>query len=836
MIAPTSGEIPSAQGLVDGLKKTPADIAIIVPSIVQELSQSPELLDYCAKNLEMIMYCGGDLPQSVGDLVALKIRLVNQFGASELGLVALLQSNSHRDPTDWKYVEFHPDTGAQFRHVIDDIHELCIVRHPRLEQQQPSFTFFPELQEYPTRDLFVRHPATDKENLWRWVARADDVIVFLNGEKTNPISMEQHIVSRHPEIAAVLVAGAQRFQASLLIELVANEKGVSSKDRVEIVEKIWPIIEEANQECPAHARIAKSHTLLTDPQKPMLRAGKGTIQRAGTLELYEHELDSLYANADVVPQRTNGHVSGLPVLNIDNVSRIIREAVSSVTDRNKLDDMENFFTLGMDSFQALILLRKLKQEFIMSDISLSTIYGNPSVSALSGAIVSLSEQHKVSQKYRKKVHQQRSIIKEYQGMINLLPTAQTVILTGSTGALGSYILNALRANPAISHIYCLNRATDGLSLQTERNQARGLSTNLSSSRVTFLTADLSQKHLGLESETYDGLLATVTLVIHNAWPVNFNLSLASFRPHLTGVVNLIEFTNLGKTSPHLFFVSSVSSVLLHHKESFESYEESLDWEIPEEIIIDDDAPGVNGYSESKYISELILDHAARNLSIDISIARVGQIAGAVEYAGLWNKAEWFPSLVISSVHVGAIPDSLGSILDSVDWVPIDLLAEILVELALFKDKKEKFVDRRKNSYKKPRVFHPLHRDPTGWGSIKRTLIDALSSITGKNIETVSPAVWLSKIRQEVDAPAGDTHQPQDGDLEELVRVNPAVKLLPFYEDMLMLDYSIRNYNDDQIKFRNRFENWKSHKSSAKLRALPEIRKEWIWKWVREWME
>ena len=43
--------ILSAQGLVDGLEKTPADIAFIVPSTVQELGQSPKLLDSCANNL-----------------------------------------------------------------------------------------------------------------------------------------------------------------------------------------------------------------------------------------------------------------------------------------------------------------------------------------------------------------------------------------------------------------------------------------------------------------------------------------------------------------------------------------------------------------------------------------------------------------------------------------------------------------------------------------------------------------------------------------------------------------------------------------------------------------
>lgn len=74
---------------------------------------------------------------------------------------------------------------------------------------------------------------------------------------------------------------------------------------------------------------------------------------------------------------------------------------------------------------------------------------------------------------------------------------QTVILTGSIGALGSYILNILLANSTVAHVYCLNRSSDGLLFQTERNQARGLPAQLSSTRITFLAVELSQSHLGL---------------------------------------------------------------------------------------------------------------------------------------------------------------------------------------------------------------------------------------------------------------------------------------------------------------------------------------------------
>lgn len=320
----------------------------------------------------------------------------------------------------------------------------------------------------------------------------------------------------------------------------------------------------------------------------------------------------------------------------------------------------------------------------MPNIALSTIYTNPSVTALASAILWLSKQHQDSQESGEQArHQIRSgLIEEYQERINRIPVKskiagstckQTIILTGSSGALGSHILDALLANSVVAHVYCLNRSSDGLLLQTQRNKARGLPSQLNSTRITFLTMNLAETHLGLESETYSRLLKEATLVIDNAWPVNFNLSLSSFHPQLTALVNLIELTNLGANSPYLFFVSTISSVLSYRSASLQT---------PEEAIFDSSAPNSKGYAESKYISERLLDHAVRRLSIHSSFARVGQVAGAVKYQGVWNQDEWFPSRVISSLHVGAIPDSLGPSLSRIDWVPIDLLAEVLVELAL----------------------------------------------------------------------------------------------------------------------------------------------------------
>ncbi|KAL4982177.1 hypothetical protein BDW68DRAFT_182807 [Aspergillus falconensis] len=60
----------------------------------------------------------------------------------------------------------------------------------------------------------------------------------------------------------------------------------------------------------------------------------------------------------------------------------------------------------------------------------------------------------------------------------------------------------------------------------------------------------------------------------------------------------------------------------------------------------------NGYGTSKYVAEHILAHATspQTRNLRTAFARVGQIAGAANAPGLWNKTEWFPSLVLSSLH------------------------------------------------------------------------------------------------------------------------------------------------------------------------------------------
>lgn len=91
----------------------------------------------------------------------------------------------------------------------------------------------------------------------------------------------------------------------------------------------------------------------------------------------------------------------------------------------------------------------------------------------------------------------------------------TVVLTGSTGSLGSYLLDALYHSKRVSHIICLNRSSNAAERHKHCGQQRGLSP-LNPDRVEFLKADLSKPKLGIDSAYFEYLRSTVTHIIRES--------------------------------------------------------------------------------------------------------------------------------------------------------------------------------------------------------------------------------------------------------------------------------------------------------------------------------
>ncbi|EMR82848.1 putative nrps-like enzyme protein [Botrytis cinerea BcDW1] len=812
-IYPIAG-LPSASLLIDGLKHNNADIAVLVPPYVVDLAQSKESLDFVAANLKRIFYLGGAIPPAAGDVISSKIELIGHVGATETGFYPSMKPVNTRS-NFWGHHQFDPSANISFEHQADDLYEAVWNRNLDLEKLQPIFKTFPKLQQWRSKDLYSPHPT--EPDLWLYRGRGDDIIVFLTGEKTNPISME-HRLNQHQDIRQAMVIGALRFQAALLIELV-DQKPMTATERAEVIEHIWPAIEDANLTCPAHARIAKSHILFTEPGRPILMSAKGTIQRSPTLREYASEIEKLYIDADKMSAYSAGendeNEEHVGIHDIEAVHKLLRQTVLKVTkwDEVKVQDEDNLFVQGMDSLQALQLIRHLRKALNKPGLAISILYTNPSIAQLLKSIIAMSKDESSTNTMNTSIRR-RQIEETLQQYIQLvdeissehelvenssLVDEHVVVLTGSTGSLGSYILRKLMQDKSVSHVYCLDRTSSAHSRHLEKNKMNNESTDFPTSKVTFLKTDLSKPNLDLDDETYKRIQNSATDIIHSAWPVSFNLSLETFKPQLDGIINLLTFFSASPNHVSILFVSSISSILGLESTS-----------IPEKIIEDTLAPLQMGYAESKFISERILDHAAKKLSVDIKIARVGQIAGPAYTSGVWNKSEWMPSLVVTSFNMGFVPETLGGDEMKLDWVPIDILSSSLVGLSFNRDPR--------TSEFGARVFHPLNQSPTAWNALLPIILDTLNSLNPNLTMTSVPyTIWLKKLKDTTRESASSTTE-----LEGILERYPAIKLLGFFETLPETKWSDKDVG-------------KAIEASVHLKGLKGIEGVWMKKWVEGWI-
>jgi len=282
-----TGSLPSVNMLMKCLEHKKVDGLMLTPPQLEEVVRTPGAVDYVSQRAETMFYAGGDIAASAGNSISSHMKLITTFGSTEQGFWHTLYPLGAFNPATWKYVRPHPKLAIQFRHHTQDFFEAVYVKKRKpTEHLQPIFTIFPDQEEYFSTDLFSPHP--NDPQIWQFRGRADDMQCFITAEKFHPTEMER-VIGGHPDVMAVLFIGTRRPKGSLLIELIDM-----SQDQSFALEKLWPVIEEANKPVPFTAKITKSMVLFTSKDLPMKRTDKGTIERVGTVKLYEDKLDMLY--------------------------------------------------------------------------------------------------------------------------------------------------------------------------------------------------------------------------------------------------------------------------------------------------------------------------------------------------------------------------------------------------------------------------------------------------------------------------------------------------------------------------------------------------------------
>jgi thioester reductase-like protein/acyl-coenzyme A synthetase/AMP-(fatty) acid ligase len=747
---------PNATAITAILRDAQPKAGAFAPSLLEEICSTTDSLDVVAK-IQHIFFGGGPLAHETGDKLCQLTHLQSIIGSTEAGFLPVLV---HEDPSDWQYFEWSPGGGLVMEPAGDGLSELAVKKGGDRRGKGIFYTF-PDLDEWRTNDLFAPHP--EKPSLWTYKGRRDDVIVLSNGEKFNPVGFEKAVES-HPLVRGAVVVGQARFQTALIMEPVW-ENLPDNMDPTGLVDDLWPTIERINKANPSQGRVWKSMILIAKRNKPFTRAAKGSVIRKRTIKSYEKEIDALYG--DEASQDKLGKAS--PDADLNQTKLFLRRAIEStgLPFPQSASDDADFFGFGVDSLQVVALSKALTNAFSETghgQILPQVIYQNPTIGTLARYLRGDRNDTSASGAGKSREETMANLVEKYTA--DLSPSTRsakpssdekrTVVLTGSTGSLGNYILQDLIASPLVSKVYCMNRSAGAAERNRESFEARGVLADFA--KVTFLQTDFAKDHFGLPLDLYNELLQSVDTFIHNAWAVDFNKTVASFEDtHIAGTRRVVDFSIKSEHRAHIVFISSIAGVGNWSSTSPASER------VPEKIIEDHTVSLPQGYGESKHVTECILAVAARNADVPSTVIRCGQLAGPSDAGSTWNKHEWVPSLLISSRDLGMVPQTLGN-QNVVDWIPMDVAARTVCELTMARSSEtNKDADLA-------RAYHIVNPRVVQWTDLVPSIVQALQGQTDKPVKSMTFQSWLEALR---DCPV----------TTEEMEKKPAIKLLGFYEGL-----------------------------------------------------
>ncbi|PSR71637.1 hypothetical protein PHLCEN_2v12490 [Hermanssonia centrifuga] len=593
--------------------------------------------------------------------------------------------------------------------------------------------------------------------------------------------------------------GRGRFNAGVLID-PRPASAFDPADQEKLVDfrnKIWPTVEKMNEFAPQHSRLFKEMIIVASPKKPFSYTAKNTARRLALINEYDAEIDALYAAVD---ESTQADLSPPSTWDLPSATTFVREVVNRVL-KDSVGDNDDLFQKGCDSLQATwirnSLLHALRDTTKLNTrtVTSSFVYQYSSINALASFLSRLaSAGHEVISD-KERVEAMLNMVEKYSTEFPThtssvsAPAQDVILLTGTTGGIGATLLGLLAASPEVSRVYALNRRNQ--QPLNKRQHAvfkdRGIDvTLLDSHKVVLIETDLGGDKLGLPLELWEEIRTSVTHIIHNAWPVNFNLSLKSFEPAVKTVRDLIDLSLASPLPkpPQFVFISSVG-VLRHLEPGVPVKEGPVDASV---------ATGL-GYSESKWVAEKLLSTASNITPLQSVSIRVGQVTGGA--SGAWNSTEWFPSLVRTSVSLGCLP----TLHKEVSWISAVATAETILEM-------------RNSSVANLHLAHPR---PVSWSTIMEPIAQHLA------LDLVPYDEWFAQLEKKSSGLGADAEV-------EMLRQFPAAKILDFFSHEKSNSISVEAMGIPRLDVSE------AERISTTLQKLPPLTGDDALRWVAYWKQ
>ncbi|KAA8643939.1 hypothetical protein EYZ11_009144 [Aspergillus tanneri] len=735
----------TATSVVAALEAAQPESVQGVPYMLQLLVDNPRGLE-ALRNCKLVTYGGAPCPDELGDrMVEEKVRFGGSFGLTEAGLVAESISRPASDPY-WNYMKFFDNIQSYvwMKPIGNELYEcVYLLGHPALTTSNSN----EPPGSYHSKDVFTPHPVLP--NRWKYVTRLDDRITLVNGEKVLPLPIEGSI-KQSPLVHEAVVVGVNRSVPGLLV-FRSDEVRIDSDSKY--LDRIWPVIEEANSRAEQFSQISRDMVVVLPWDAVCPRTDKGSMIRAQVYAKYADVIDKLYAESE---QTVHGTVE----LDVNGTEELLMKLCRDELGIHISSVHSEFFAEGVDSLKAIHMRRLILQHFKIQDsqsVGQNVVFETGTISRLAEYIHAVQDGQEIQTTTDEMALMPR-LIEKYSSFFRHKPNhevtgrSRSVILTGATGSTGAHTLYRLLNDDSVSAVYCLTRRAQPKESILQAMAQKGLNVpRFRSDKIIALQCSLEESDFGVDYEYLRQMKQSVSLIIHTAWPVNFNLPLKSFEPHIKGLYNLINFSlsvNLPKPAV-LLFCSSISTAL-------GSSSPTVD-----EVPMDDLHSALDmGYARSKLIGEQIISNARKSGARSYSL-RTGQISGHSK-RGLWNDNEAIPLMIRSALTLHALPD----LKMTCSWLPVDKLVSSILEIAKrCSTSGDSEIETETDEIEGDDTIYNLcnPREFT-WSSMLDTL-----RRRGFTFSTVPFSEWLRLLRE------------SESRGEETV--NPAVKLADHYEAM-----------------------------------------------------
>ncbi|SJL11225.1 uncharacterized protein ARMOST_14628 [Armillaria ostoyae] len=746
--------LPTPDKLFASAKAGSSDLIFCVPSFVEAWSRRPEYVDWLATR-SGVLYGGGPLNKVIGDaLTSRGIGIFIVYGSTEGGILS--PTLPAKSSYDWDYFEFPKFITPEMVPNGNNLYEFVMVA---------CCTLF--------------NIAIDLISSSRYRKMTS---AYLVSSTQKSMALMQSMLNQDPHVSAAVMFGRGQFQAGVLVE-PKPQFAFDPADETKLANfrnQIWPTMKRMNEFAPQY-----SHDHRGKANKAVHLYG----QEYSTVILTDYS-DEILVVYETVEESTQANIPPPSEWDDASTEEFVRTVVLQVLSHS-ISDNDDFFQHGCDSLQATwirnTLLRALQDsaEFDIRQTTDNFVYTYPSIAQLAKFLASVAQGKHVAVGSGSPVDAMQAMVDKYSKNFVVTPekksdkvTKRVVLITGTTGALGTHILASLVLDENVQHIYAVNRPGDASVDERQQRAFARHGIDVGMEKVTMLEADLSTK-----SQVLAEAIGSVTHIIHNAWRVDFNLGLSSFEANIRGLRNLVDLALTSRA--RLVFISSIA--VFQSKQpppdsrTLTSLFPGADKDLPlaETHVGAEVAQGM-GYGESKWVSEELLRLAP---GLRYLVVRVGQLTGGPK--GTWNVKEWIPLMIQSSKVLGYLPDD-----DKiVSWVPVHVAAQAIVDHTDFTGV----------------VMHLVHPKPILWSSLARVISHDLT------VKLVPYSHWLQGLENST------------LDLTAL----PAKRILPHYKR-----------NAGALGWKDREAFGLPHLSAGSIPGanFPQLGSEDVKKWLQYWRE